>query len=87
MAENDLEKARAIAEKVAQRGGRSFFVGGFVRDRIRGEENKDIDMEVHGLSFEQLREILESEGTCITVGASFGIFSLKGCRLDVAPHR
>ena len=87
MAENDLEKARAIAEKVAQRGGRSFFVGGFVRDRIRGEENKDIDMEVHGLSFEQLREILESEGTCITVGASFGIFSLKGCRLDVAMPR
>ena len=87
MAENDLEKARAIAEKVAQKGGRSFFVGGFVRDRIRGEENKDIDMEVHGLSFEQLREILESEGTCITIGAGFGIFSLKGFRLDVALPR
>ena len=87
MAGKDLEKARAIAEKVAREGGRSFFVGGFVRDRIRGEENKDIDMEVHRLSFDKLQEILKSEGNCIMIGAGFGIFSLKGFRLDVAMPR
>ncbi|MBO6014498.1 MAG: HD domain-containing protein [Oscillospiraceae bacterium] len=87
MAGKDMEKALAIAEKVAREGGRSFFVGGFVRDRIRGEENKDIDMEVHRISFEKLQEILESEGRCIVIGAGFGIFSLKGFRLDVAMPR
>ena len=87
MAVDTLEKARAVAEKVAGKGGRSFFVGGFVRDRIRGEENTDVDMEVHGLSYEDLQEILETEGETVTIGADFGIFNLKGYDLDIALPR
>ena len=38
-----------IAEKVKEAGGRTFYVGGFVRDRLLGIDNKDIDIEVHGI--------------------------------------
>ena len=89
MAERELEIARSLAEKAAGKGGRCFFVGGYVRDVIRNreKENKDIDLEVHGLSYDQLRGLLEEEGECLTVGAGFGIFTLKDCRLDVAMPR
>ena len=51
-----------LAEKVAEHGGRTFFVGGFVRDRLMGKENKDIDIEIHGISPEVLENILNSIG-------------------------
>ena len=35
------ELARTIAEKVEEYGGRAYFVGGFVRDKLLGIENKD----------------------------------------------
>ena len=50
--------ARMIAEKVASEGGRAFYVGGLVRDHILGRENKDVDIEIHGITPEKLEEIL-----------------------------
>ena len=44
--QNDLDMAKSIAERVAARGGHTYFVGGCVRDTILGAENKDIDLEV-----------------------------------------
>ena len=38
--------AEKIAYLVSRKGGRTFFVGGFVRDKILGIENKDMDIEV-----------------------------------------
>ena len=35
---------RYIAEAVAAEGGRAYFVGGCVRDKFLGRENKDIDI-------------------------------------------
>ena len=57
--QKDLEMARAVAEQVARQGGRTFFVGGFVRDRLLNRENKDVDIEVHGVSPKCLEEILD----------------------------
>ena len=37
--------ARLIAEKVAAEGGRTFYVGGLVRDRILGIDSKDVDID------------------------------------------
>ena len=81
------EMAREIARQVAGLGGRAYYVGGFVRDALMGIENKDIDMEVHGISPAQLTSILDSLGQRITVGESFGVFSLKGFPLDIAMPR
>ena len=50
--------AEKIAEYVKEAGGRTFYVGGFVRDRFLGIDNKDVDIEVHGIRPEALFEIL-----------------------------
>ncbi len=85
----DLEMAKQIAEKVAKTGGRTFFVGGFVRDQILEKENKDIDIEVHGILSEQLLEILGSFGHLDErkVGGTFGILNIKGHDIDIAMPR
>lgn len=84
---NDLIKAEKIAKEIADCGGRAYFVGGFVRDSLLKIENKDIDIEVHGIEKEKLRQILSCHGELIEIGESFGIFSLKGCNMDFAMPR
>ncbi|MCQ2555201.1 MAG: CCA tRNA nucleotidyltransferase [Clostridia bacterium] len=79
--------AKKIAYKVKEAGGNVYYVGGFVRDRIQGIESKDVDIEVHGISVAELREILESLGTPLTFGDSFGVFSLAGYDIDIALPR
>ena len=83
-AELDRTMALEVARRVAEKGGRSFYVGGLVRDALLERENKDIDIEVHGVSPQELKEILDSLGQRITIGESFGIFNLKGYSLDIA---
>ena len=87
MDRSDREMAELIARRVAELGGRTYFVGGYVRDGIMGRENKDVDIEVHGITPRQLCGILDSLGHRIDMGASFGIFGLKGCDLDIAMPR
>lgn len=87
MEDKTIELARRIARLAARRGGAVYYIGGFVRDRLRGEENKDVDIEVHGLWPEQLEEILDSLGRRLSIGESFGIYSLKGYDLDIAMPR
>ena len=83
----DLIMAKKVAEQVDAAGGRTFYVGGFVRDKILGKENKDIDIEIHGITPEKLCEILDSVGKRTEMGASFGIYGLRGCDLDIAMPR
>ena len=78
---------RKIAEKVKDTGGRAFYVGGYVRDRLLSIENKDLDIEVHGITPEQLYAILEELGKPKTVGSSFGVYNLRGYDVDVAMPR
>ena len=72
---------------VSERGGRTFYVGGFVRDKILGIENKDMDIEVHGIQPAVLREILSEVGEPLSYGSSFGVYSLKGYDIDIAMPR
>ena len=81
------QTARDIAVAVAALGGRAYYVGGYVRDRLRGQENADLDVEVHGITPAQLERILDCHGTRITIGESFGIYALKGYPLDIAMPR
>lgn len=87
MEDKTIEMARKIARLAAQQGGTAYYIGGFVRDRLRGEENKDVDMEVHGLYPGQLERILDALGQRLSIGESFGIYSLKGYALDIAMPR
>ena len=86
-----MQKEREIAEKlarrVAERGGRAYYVGGVVRDGILGRRATDVDVEVHGLEPAQLEEVLDVLGPREAYGASFGIYSIHHTHLDVAMPR
>ncbi len=83
-----MEKTeKKIAELVSADGGRAYYVGGFVRDKILGIENKDVDIEVYGIMPERLLEILKEVGEPLSFGSSFGIYSLKGTHIDIAMPR
>lgn len=87
MADRNRAMARRIAEAVAGAGGRTYYVGGCVRDRLMGLENKDIDIEVHGVTVPALEAILDGLGQRTAMGASFGIMGLRHYDLDIAMPR
>jgi len=76
-----------IAEAVKNKGGRTYYVGGYVRDQLLGVDNKDIDIEVHGIKEDKLFKILSKFGTPLTYGKQFGIYSLANHNIDIALPR
>lgn len=85
--EKDIEMAQSVARLVTERGGRTYYVGGFVRDALMQRENKDIDIEIHGVMPGEVEGILDSLGQRLVMGESFGIFGLRGYSLDIAMPR
>lgn len=77
--------ALRVARSVATCDGRALFVGGFVRDRLLQKESSDIDIEVYGLTAQQLQAILARIGPVNMVGASFSVFKLGS--LDISLPR
>ena len=54
----------------------AFLVGGCVRDALLGRTPKDFDLEVFGVTYEQLIEALAPSGRTDLVGKSFGVIKL-----------
>ena len=65
-----------IARAAREAGGRAFIVGGWVRDRLRGEASKDIDVEVFGIPQDRLPALLGSLGRVEPVGQSFPVYKV-----------
>ena len=84
---SDLEMAKRIAEEVDTAGGCAYYVGGYVRDLVMGNPGKDIDIEIHGLTPDRIKELLDSLGQRMDIGESFGIFGLHGYSIDIAMPR
>ena len=78
-----------MCRAVAAAGGQAWLVGGVVRDHLLGIQTKDIDIEVHNLEAETLREVLAAIGPVNEVGRSFGVFKLDvdGISCDVSIPR
>lgn len=78
-----------ILEKIQSVGGKAYYVGGYVRDKILGINSKDIDVEVFGLSYEKLADILSRFGKVDIVGKSFGVakISFEGIDYDFSLPR
>jgi tRNA nucleotidyltransferase (CCA-adding enzyme) len=55
----------------------SYLVGGCVRDALLGLPQKDFDIEVFGISYEQLAGALSRWGKINSVGRSFGVVKLS----------
>ena len=87
MTDRNTEMAQRIAAAVREAGGRTYYVGGYVRDLLLGRDNKDIDIEVHGISVRVLEGILDTLGERLTMGASFGVMGLRHYDLDIAMPR
>lgn len=69
---------REIADDIDRAGGRAIVVGGYVRDQLMGlNSSMDYDVEVYGLEWNKLKEILELYGKVTEAGASFGVLKLK----------
>ena len=76
---------RAIAASVRRAGGRALVVGGWVRDRLRAQPSKDIDLEVFGIVQDRLPDLLAPFGRIEAVGQSFPVYKVGD--LDVALPR
>lgn len=83
----ELDLAKQIALKVKEAGGNTYFVGGYVRDRLLCIPNKDIDIEVHGITKDKLEAILDLFGKRLEIGESFGIYNIARSNLDIALPR
>lgn len=67
-----LEK---VLEKLNERGAKTYYVGGYVRDKILGKENKDIDIEIHYITEEEFLDTCKSFGLDIKLcGQAFGVY-------------
>lgn len=71
-----------IVKDIVENNGRAYVVGGAVRDTVLCLPIKDIDVEVHGLSEEKLKKILQQFGHVSMVGKSFGVFKIAGIDVD-----
>lgn len=87
MPDKNIQMARRVAEAVAGAGGRTFYVGGIVRDWLMGRACEDVDIEVHGVSVSALQGILDGLGERTEMGASFGVMGLRHYGIDIAMPR
>lgn len=80
-----MQTAQQLAQAIDQQGGTAYFVGGMVRDQLLGRDSKDIDIEVFGLTQDQLETILAQFGKVDLVGKSFGVYKIGD--LDISLPR
>lgn len=72
---------------ISDNGAEGFLVGGCIRNELLGLEIDDYDLEVYGITGEELRELLYKNFDVIEVGKSFGIFNIKHSDIDIALPR
>jgi tRNA nucleotidyltransferase (CCA-adding enzyme) len=91
--DDSLDLAREIAVAIRDAGGRALVVGGWVRDWLRGQPSKDIDLEVFGIPQDRLPALLARFGRVEAVGQSFPVYKVirsdsnELSQLDVALPR
>ena len=82
-----FNKAKIIADKLKNSGASScLLIGGCVRDHLLNVDSKDIDLEVYGLSYNQIVEALSNDFRVDMVGKSFGVLKV-GHEIDVSIPR
>lgn len=72
----------AIVSALSKAGARVLLVGGAVRDLLVGLPIKDLDIEVHGISLQELERVLKQFGGVSLVGKAYGVLRLHGLDID-----
>ena len=80
-----LEAAERVVRALRARGFQAYFVGGCVRDLLRGVEPKDVDVATDA----RPEQVLELFPGSLAVGAQFGVVGVLegGHRVEVATFR
>jgi len=69
---------RELATAIKNHGGLALLVGGTVRDmQLCKQDNRDWDIEVHGMQADDLLSCLEKIGPVKTVGKAFAVYKMK----------
>ena len=82
-----FDVVKTVVRELSSVGGRSFFVGGCVRDAILNIPLSDFDIEVFGLSLDDVEMCLSKNFTVEKSGKSFCVVKLKGFPIDVSIPR
>jgi tRNA nucleotidyltransferase (CCA-adding enzyme) len=75
---------RQIEHLVRRAGGRTWLVGGSVRDLVLGRQPRDLDIEVCGVPPGPLHALLSERFSVEFVGKAFGVFKLHGLPVDIS---
>ena len=75
---------RQIEQIIRLAGGRTWVVGGSVRDLALGRQPRDLDLEVFGIPPGRLHALLEEQFSVQLVGKAFGVFKLAGAPVDIS---
>ena len=70
-----MTKLKTLLKKLSEKGAKTYYVGGCVRDEVLGKTNKDIDIEIHFITEYDFISVAKSLGIKIDfVGKSFGVY-------------
>lgn len=72
----------SVVTDLRSKGARPFLVGGAVRDILLSRQAKDLDIEVLGISLEDLEMVLKKYGHVRTIGKAFGVLRIDGKDID-----
>ena len=75
-------KLNTIVAQFVNAKHKLLLVGGAVRDFILKIPIKDLDIEVYGLSVDELKNFLSKFGKVSLIGKSFGVLKLHGLDID-----
>ena len=75
---------RQIEQLIRRAGGRTWLVGGCIRDLVLGRQPRDLDLEISGLPPGQLHALLTEHFSLQFVGQAFGVFKLQGLPIDIS---
>lgn len=75
---------RQIEQLIRRAGGRTWLVGGCIRDLVLGRQPRDLDFEISGLPPGQLHALLTEHFSVQFVGKAFGVFKLQGLPVDIS---
>jgi tRNA nucleotidyltransferase (CCA-adding enzyme) len=83
----EIDKVKKALELLSKHNATVYLVGGAVRDIVLGKQTKDIDFEVHGITLEQLDQLLRTFGHLNLIGKSFGVLRWEHSAIDWAIPR
>lgn len=80
-----MTRLQEFLKSLSEKGAKTYYVGGYVRDMILGKENKDIDIEIHYITEEEFLDTCKSFDLDIKLcGQAFGVYKavLDGQDID-----